>query len=59
MIVGFLGLGKLGLPVALAIESKGHKIIGLDISKVTIQNIKKKKLIIKRFGLINFYPKQN
>ena len=24
--IGFLGLGKLGLPVALAIESKGHEV---------------------------------
>lgn len=29
--VGFIGLGKLGLPVALAIESRGHDIIGYDI----------------------------
>ena len=26
MNIGFLGLGKLGLPVALAVESKGHKV---------------------------------
>ena len=36
MKVGFLGLGKLGLPVALAIESKGHYVCGTDISKKTI-----------------------
>ena len=32
MNVGFIGLGKLGLPCALALESKGHKVIGYDIS---------------------------
>ena len=31
MKVGFLGLGKLGLPVALAIESKGHEVCGTKI----------------------------
>ena len=31
MNVGFVGLGKLGLPSALAIESKGHTVIGCDI----------------------------
>ena len=31
MKVGFVGLGKLGLPVALAVESKGHKVFGYDI----------------------------
>ena len=30
--VGFVGLGKLGLPVALAIESKGHSVVGYDIN---------------------------
>ena len=50
MKVGFLGLGKLGLPVALAVESKGHYVCGTDISKSTIENIKNKKLHIKRFG---------
>ena len=30
--VGFVGLGKLGLPSALAIESKGHVVRGYDIN---------------------------
>jgi UDPglucose 6-dehydrogenase len=30
MNIGFVGLGKLGLPVALAVESKGHSVIGYD-----------------------------
>lgn len=29
--IGFIGLGKLGLPVALAIENRGYKVIGYDI----------------------------
>jgi UDPglucose 6-dehydrogenase len=32
MNIGFLGLGKLGLPVALAVESRGHSIAGHDVS---------------------------
>lgn len=32
MTIGFCGLGKLGFPVALAIESKGHEVIGYDIN---------------------------
>lgn len=31
MKIGFCGLGKLGFPVALAIESKGHEVFGYDI----------------------------
>lgn len=30
MNIGFLGLGKLGLPCALAVESVGHKVYGCD-----------------------------
>ena len=47
MKVGFLGLGKLGLPSALAIESKGHTIYGYDISTKVLQGIKNKQLSYK------------
>lgn len=33
MKVGFVGCGKLGLPVALACESRGHEVCGYDIDK--------------------------
>lgn len=32
MNIGFIGLGKLGLPCALAIEKAGHKVCGYDIN---------------------------
>ena len=32
MKIGFVGLGKLGLPCALAIESRGHEVAGYDTS---------------------------
>lgn len=32
MKVGFVGLGKLGLPVALAIEGAGHKVKGVEVN---------------------------
>lgn len=32
MNIGLIGLGKLGLPVALAIESRGHNVAGYDIN---------------------------
>lgn len=31
MQIGFVGLGKLGLPVALSIENKGHNVVGYDV----------------------------
>ncbi len=44
MNIGFIGLGKLGLPVALAVESRGHKVIGHDISEQVKDIIDTKKL---------------
>ena len=32
MKVSFIGLGKLGLPVAVAIDAKGHNVLGYDIN---------------------------
>ena len=32
MKIGFVGLGKLGLPVAITIAYKGHSVLGYDIN---------------------------
>jgi len=45
--VGFIGLGKLGLPVALAIEDKGHKIMGYDIDERVKEYIRSRKIPYK------------
>ena len=37
MKIGFLGLGKLGLPCALAIDMKGHEVMGYDINPNILQ----------------------
>ena len=42
--IGFIGLGKLGLPCALAVESKGHKVWGYDINPKVEEIINSKKL---------------
>ena len=50
MKIGFLGLGKLGLPVALAVESKGHQVMGTDINDLTLRNIRFKTLNYREEG---------
>lgn len=45
--IGFIGLGKLGLPVALAIESKGHSVCGFDINPSVEEYIKNRKIPYK------------
>ena len=44
MNIGFVGLGKLGLPCALAVESKGHKVWGYDINPKVEEILRTKKL---------------
>lgn len=39
MKIGMIGAGKLGFPVALAIESKGHEVSVYDIDERKIKNI--------------------
>ncbi len=40
MKVGFIGLGKLGLPCALAIENKGHEGCGTDANPDIGENLR-------------------
>ena len=54
MKIGFIGLGKLGLPVALAVESKGHKVFGYDIDNKVDQIIKDKKIPYKEKGATSY-----
>ena len=44
MKVGFVGLGKLDLPVALAVKSKGYKVYVFDIKKEIYEQIRKRKI---------------
>ena len=44
MNIGFVGMGKLGLPSALAIESKGHTVVGYDINPDVAEYIKAGKI---------------
>ncbi len=44
MKVGWVGLGKLGLPCALAMESKGHEIGGFDSSDRVLLSIRNRSV---------------
>lgn len=44
MKIGMMGLGKLGLPVALAIEAAGHEIMGYDPNPHVTNTLATKKL---------------
>ncbi len=59
MKIGFVGLGKLGLPVALAVESKGHEVIGYDISQNVKNIIEAKKIPYKEIWAQDYLDKSN
>ena len=45
MKIGMIGLGKLGLPCILAMESRtGHQIYGFDVSEKTLEGIQQRKV---------------
>lgn len=51
MKIGMLGMGKLGLPVALAIESKGHDVKGYDINPAVEGHLKNRQIPYREEGL--------
>jgi UDPglucose 6-dehydrogenase len=50
MSIGFMGLGKLGLPCALAIESKGHKVVGYDPDPNVAKYIEQRAIPYREVG---------
>lgn len=50
MKIGLMGLGKLGLPVALAIEEKGHEVVGYDVNPAVSEYIEKKAIPYREAG---------
>lgn len=48
--VGFIGLGKLGLPIALAIESKGHQVVATDPADGPQRILRSRKLEHREAG---------
>lgn len=59
MKIGFIGLGKLGLPCALAVEDKGHEVIGYDINPKVEEILKTKKLPYLEEGAKELLDKTN
>ena len=49
--IGFIGLGKLGLPVAMSISSKGYEVSGYDINPNVKNYIKDKQIPYQEVGM--------
>jgi UDPglucose 6-dehydrogenase len=50
MRIGFMGLGKLGLPCALVAEQKGHEVVGYDPSPDVQRYVAEKKIPYREEG---------
>ncbi len=50
MNIGFVGLGKLGLPIALAIEAKGHTVVAHDPAEAPREMVRARKLAYRESG---------
>lgn len=51
MRVGFVGLGKLGLPVAYAIAAHGHRVVGTDANPAVKEYIDSRRVPYREEGL--------
>ena len=51
MNISVIGLGKLGLPLAATIASKGFLVYGVDINKDVVNNLRKGKTFLNEPGL--------
>ena len=49
-IIGIIGLGYVGLPLAMLMANKGFKIYGYDIDEKKINQLKKKKSYLERIS---------
>lgn len=41
--IAVIGLGKIGLPLAVQFAGKGHKVVGVDINELTVSKVNAKK----------------
>lgn len=57
--ISFIGLGKLGLPLASCFAEAGHQIIGIDKSDYFIESLSKNKLPFFEPGLDRIFPNKN
>lgn len=48
--VGVVGIGRVGLPLALSLENKGCRTLGFDINQETISCVNKKKMPFSEIG---------
>jgi len=59
MNISFIGLGKLGLPLACCLAQSGNKILGIDKNSYFIEKLNNKELPFYEPGLDKIFPHPN
>ena len=59
MNVSFIGLGKLGLPLACCLAGSGNKILGVDKNEYILDKLNNQELPFYEPGLTDIFPHDN
>jgi UDPglucose 6-dehydrogenase len=59
MNVSFVGLGKLGLPLACCLAKSGNKILGVDKNEYILEKLNNQELPFYEPGLSDIFPHKN
>ena len=59
MNVSFIGLGKLGLPLACCLAQSGNKILGVDKNEYVLEKLNNQELPFYEPGLTDIFPDNN
>ena len=59
MNVSFVGLGKLGLPLACCLAKAGNRVLGVDKNEYVLDKLNKQELPFYEPGLSQIFPHTN
>lgn len=59
MNISFIGLGKLGLPLACCLAKSGNKVLGVDKNEYILEKLNNQELPFYEPGLSNIFPHVN
>ena len=59
MNISFIGLGKLGLPLACCLAQSGNKVLGVDKNEYVLEKLNNNELPFYEPGLTDIFPHDN
>ena len=59
MNISFIGLGKLGLPLACCLAQSGNRVLGVDKNEYVLEKLNNNELPFYESGLTDIFPHDN